>query len=138
MTHLIRRDAVVRADLSTATQVLRDFVAQGGAVVVRPTCRLPALNTEIMLARDVVIELAPAGDGWHVRWSPSDGTAFPRLTGRLTLDADGLGTILRLEAEYDGPTTTLSDTRDAQIGVRLVLATAAAMLANLTEILAEV
>jgi hypothetical protein len=137
MTHEVRRDAFVAADQASARRAVQRFVAERGLVAVRPGCVLPVLRTEIVLARDVIVTLAPVADGWRVHWSPADDGAFPRFTGTLAVELDGGDTLLRLAGEYEGPPTAFADTKDAEIGVRLVHATATAMLETLTKIVAR-
>jgi hypothetical protein len=132
--HAVRRDATVAGDARTVARALQRFVAKHGRVVVRPTCRLPALGADIMLLRDVIVGLEADAQGWRVKWSPADGGSFPRLTGTLVLAEDGGATTLRLDGNYDGPATAFADTKDAEIGIRLVHATAAAMLAKLVDV----
>ena len=132
--HSVRRDAVLAVDATTAVGMLQRYVAKHGDFAVRPTCRLPALGTDIVLLRDVIVALEGDGDGWRVRWSPTDGGTFPRLTGTLLVAVDAGAAMLRLEGSYEGPSTAFADTRDAEIGIRLVYATAAAMLSKLADV----
>jgi hypothetical protein len=125
----IRRETFVPLDPAAAIACLRR-VAGGRTFAVRPVCRLPALQAEIALLRDVVVRLEmPAGEEWcSVRCQPDDGGPFPCFTGTLRVVGSQDGTRLRLDGGYEDVTAERADPVDGGLGFRLVQATTSAVL----------
>ena len=124
----IRRETIVSVSRTAAVEGLRRL-AEGRQLAVRPVCRVPALQAEITLLRDVVVTVEMMDDeSCAVRWRPADGGPFPRFTGSLHVLGAGGGTWLRLDGSYEDVTEQRADPVDGALGFRLVQATASAVL----------
>lgn len=100
---------------------------------------MPGLDTEISLARDVLIMLKPSNGvgsagSYLVHWQPADLGRFPRFDGTLRVVADGELTHLQLDGSYDDPAGARADAVDIELGVRFAQATARAMLEEIVSV----
>ena len=62
-------------------------------LALRPPVMLSVIEAEIVLQRDVVVEIAPAenaedGETFGVTWAPAGGGPFPRFRGSLRVERD--------------------------------------------------
>jgi hypothetical protein len=135
----IRRDTVLRLDCHRAEDALRSYALERGNFAVQPSCTLPGLDTEILLARDVLIMLRPSNtlgsDGSYlVHWQPADLGRFPRFDGTLRVVSDGELTHLQLDGSYDDPAGARADAVEIELGVRFAEATARAMLEEIVSV----
>jgi hypothetical protein len=125
----IRSDIVVRLAPRLAADALRSLAERRLAFAIRASCRLPTLEVDVTLLRDVVVALTLSRDGFcEVSWQPADGGPFPRLGGELRVADGGTTTRLQFEGAYDDLAARRGDVVDAELGFRLAQATARAML----------
>ena len=110
-------------------------------IALRAPVRLPALQTEIVLQRDVVasIKPLPSNDGtiaaMDVEWEPAGGGPFPRFRGKLTAegDEDNGDVLLVLNGSYTPPLGIAGQAFDAALGHRIAIATARGLLADVRD-----
>ncbi|HTJ25595.1 MAG TPA: hypothetical protein VMA36_05450 [Candidatus Limnocylindria bacterium] len=125
----IRSDIVVRLPPRAAADALLRLAERRSAFAIRATCRLPTLDVEVALLRDVVVALALSRDGCcEVSWQPAGGGPFPRLGGELRIGDDGATTRVEFEGAYDDLAAPRGDAVDAELGFRFAQAAARAML----------
>jgi hypothetical protein len=117
-------ESIMASDPEQTAAVLSRFVADGGRIAVRATCRLPALVAQVEALRDVIVELAPGGAGtFSVCWAGADGGDFPRFEGSLQVRGQGEGTRLRLEGAYDDRLAAAGARGESRLAYRLAQAT---------------
>ncbi len=110
-------------------------------MALRSPITLPALQTEIVLQRDVVATIAPQvkAEGalatFHVVWEPAGGGPFPRFEGTLTAASDeGYDSFsLILDGTYLPPFGLGGAAFDAALGHRIALATARNLLSDVRD-----
>lgn len=117
MSELHRRALVRCSDVNPAAQLgiyFRSCADASGCVrlALRSSVRLPRLDTEVALLRDVMVTVSRdplpqdvCDAAYRVDWTPADGGAFPRLSGTLTTwpGSDTTGFMLVLNGRYGVP-----------------------------------
>jgi hypothetical protein len=125
----MRSDIIVRLAPRPAAEALQRLAERRRIFAIRAACRLPALGVDVALQRDVVVALEPSADGCcAVSWQPADGGKFPRLGGAVRVSDEGARARLEFEGTYDDLAAPRGDAVEAELGFRLVQATARAML----------
>jgi hypothetical protein len=110
-------------------------------LALRAPVTLPALQTEIVLQRDVVATVAPQADArgdlarMTVDWEPAGGGPFPRFHGSLVASNDeGYESFsLVLDGAYEPPMGASGAAFDAALGHRIAIATARNLLAEVRD-----
>ena len=110
-------------------------------LALRAPVNLPALQTEIVLQRDVVASVAPLDDAGQdlarmsVEWEPAGGGPFPRFRGTLVASNDeGYESFsLVLDGQYEPPLGAGGAAFDAALGHRIAIATARNLLSEVRD-----
>jgi hypothetical protein len=110
-------------------------------LALRAPVNLPALQTEIVLQRDVVATVAPLDDAggnlarMSVEWEPAGGGPFPRFRGTLVASNDeGYESFsLVLDGAYEPPLGASGAAFDAALGHRIAIATARNLLSEVRD-----
>jgi hypothetical protein len=108
---------------------------------LRAPVSLPALQTEIVLQRDVVATIAPQTAPsevlakMSVDWEPAGGGPFPRFHGTLvaTNDENYESFSLVLDGSYEPPLGAGGAAFDVALGHRIAIATARNLLAEVRD-----
>jgi hypothetical protein len=110
-------------------------------LALRAPVSLPALQTEIVLQRDVVATVAPQSDAggnlakMSVDWEPAGGGPFPQFHGTLVASNDeGYESFsLVLDGAYEPPLGASGAAFDAALGHRIAIATARNLLSEVRD-----
>jgi len=110
-------------------------------LALRAPVSLLALQTEIMLRRDVVVTVLPLADAggdlarMSVEWEPAGGGPFPRFRGTLVASNDeGYESFsLVLDGAYEPPLGAGGAAFDAALGHRIAIATARNLLSDVRD-----
>ena len=110
-------------------------------LALRAPVTLPALQTEIVLQRDVVATVSQLADSGNdlgrmsVDWEPAGGGLFPRFHGTLVASNDeGYESFsLVLDGSYEPPLGAGGAAFDAALGHRIAIATARNLLAEVRD-----
>jgi hypothetical protein len=110
-------------------------------LALRAPVALPALQTEIVLQRDVVATVAPMHDAgadlarMSVDWEPAGGGPFPQFHGTLVAsnDENYESFSLVLDGAYQPPMGATGAAFDAALGHRIAIATARNLLAEVRD-----
>ncbi len=133
MTDLDQR-MFVTCPASAARLHLTEFSRSQGQLALRAPVMLPALETEIVLQRDVVVTVSAAGEGedgasLRVAWQPAGGGPFPRFVGTLRVEGDDLeNCCLVLQGNCAPTSASLSRSSEVALGHRIAVSTARMLL----------